>query len=139
MWLDYQCGILIFLWDVTNLVRNKSHLYILCIALNLSESILVTFLYDEIAFSKSSFLSGKQDQAVEAIQVMLDHSRDNVIYAETLIMQGVQLQTIGKHEESLDLFLKAAERLGMKISKNPSTMTLAKEFITTKIALIGKN
>jgi predicted ATPase/signal transduction histidine kinase/GAF domain-containing protein len=98
---------------------------------------LALALYETLA--ETTFLNGDFDRVPALVNMVLARAKtplDRAKAYETLVRcQGIQKQ----YQQAISSGLEILQQLGIKISPKPDRLTLLRELVTTKIALMGKS
>ncbi len=98
---------------------------------------LALALHETLA--ETTFLQGDFDAVPELVTLVLERAQtplDRAKAYETLICcQGIQKQ----YQQAISSGLEILQQLGLKISPKPDRLTLLRELVSTKFALMGKS
>jgi predicted ATPase/signal transduction histidine kinase len=94
-------------------------------------------LYETLA--EATFLNGNFDRVPALVNIVLAHAKtplDRAKAYETIILYyGIQKQ----YQQAISSGLEILRQLGIKLSPKPDRLTLVRELVHTKIALMGKS
>ncbi|HIE95914.1 MAG: AAA family ATPase [Fuerstiella sp.] len=94
-------------------------------------------VHDELAESAS--LNGDLDLAEEICQLLLREAKSRLEKVQVYRLQAAQCAIAGRREDAIETGIRALSLLGIKVSSNPSKLTVLREILAARWNLGGRD